>query len=32
LDQAGVTDGLIRINVGIEDINDLINEFTEALK
>ena len=28
---AGVTDGLIRINVGIESINDLIAEFKEAL-
>ena len=28
---AGVTDGLVRINVGIESINDLKNEFKEAL-
>ncbi|MEC8678494.1 MAG: PLP-dependent transferase [Candidatus Margulisiibacteriota bacterium] len=28
---AGVTDGLVRINVGIESINDLKKEFKEAL-
>jgi O-acetylhomoserine (thiol)-lyase len=28
---AGVTDGLIRMNVGIEDVEDLLNEFKEAL-
>ncbi|MEK9727950.1 MAG: PLP-dependent transferase [Candidatus Margulisiibacteriota bacterium] len=28
---AGVTDGLIRINIGIESINDLKHEFKEAL-
>ena len=32
LDQAGITDGLIRVNVGIESINDLLAEFKEALK
>ena len=32
LAEAGVTDGLVRINVGIESLNDLINEFKEALK
>ena len=32
LTQAGVSDGLIRINVGIESIKDLKNEFKEALK
>jgi O-acetylhomoserine (thiol)-lyase len=32
LAQAGVTDGLIRINVGIEDSQDLIHEFTEAIQ
>ena len=32
LQQAGVTDGMVRINVGIESINDLKNEFEEALK
>ena len=28
---AGVTDDLIRVNVGIEDINDLIDDFSSAL-
>ena len=28
---AGVTEGLIRMNVGIEDVEDLLNEFKEAL-
>lgn len=32
LTQAGVTNGLVRINVGIESVNDLVNEFKEALK
>ena len=32
LAEAGVTDGLVRINVGIESLNDLIKEFKEALK
>ena len=31
-DQAGVTDGMVRINSGIEFIDDLTNEFLEALK
>ncbi len=30
--QAGVTDGLIRINVGIESVHDLTLEFREALQ
>ena len=30
--QSGVTDGLVRINVGIESVDDLIDEFKEALK
>ena len=30
--QAGVTDGLVRINVGIESIIDLKKEFQEALQ
>ena len=29
--QAGVTDGLIRISVGIEDAHDLIQDFKGAL-
>ena len=32
LAEAGVTDGLVRINAGIESLNDLIKEFKEALK
>jgi O-acetylhomoserine (thiol)-lyase len=32
LAQAGVTDGLIRINIGLESTKDLMNEFKEALK
>jgi len=27
----GITDGMMRISVGIEDINDLINDFNQAL-
>ncbi len=30
--QAGITDGLIRISVGIEDINDLLDDLSQALK
>jgi methionine-gamma-lyase len=29
--KAGVTDGLIRLSVGIEDVNDLIEDITQAL-
>ncbi|MEJ7849558.1 MAG: PLP-dependent aspartate aminotransferase family protein [Pyrinomonadaceae bacterium] len=29
--EAGVTDGLLRLSVGIEDINDLIEDFEQAL-
>ncbi len=32
LAQAGVTEGLIRLNVGLESLKDLLNEFKEALK
>lgn len=28
----GITDGLVRLSVGIEDIHDIINDFNEALK
>jgi methionine-gamma-lyase len=28
----GITDNLIRVSVGIEDINDLIADFEQALK
>lgn len=29
---AGISDGLVRVSVGIEDIADLVEDFTEALK
>jgi methionine-gamma-lyase len=29
--KAGVTDGLIRVSVGIEDIEDIIEDFERAL-
>ena len=29
--KAGVTDGLIRLSVGIEDVNDLIGDLEQAL-
>ena len=29
---AGVTDGLIRLSVGIEDVNDLIQDLFQALE
>ena len=28
---AGITDGLVRISVGIENVNDLINDLEQAL-
>ena len=28
---AGITDGLIRLSVGCEDIEDLVNDFEQAL-
>ena len=30
-ERAGITDGLIRVSVGIEDIDDLITDFDQAL-
>jgi cystathionine gamma-lyase/cystathionine beta-lyase len=30
-EKAGVTDGLIRLSVGIEDIDDLIDDLTQAI-
>ena len=30
-ERAGVTDGLIRLSVGIEDVNDLIADLDQAL-
>ena len=29
--KAGITDGLIRLSVGVEDVNDLIADLTQAL-
>ncbi|OEH91722.1 trans-sulfuration enzyme family protein [Bacillus solimangrovi] len=31
-DQLGITEGLVRISVGLEDIEDIINEFDQALQ
>lgn len=31
LQKLGITEGLIRVSVGIEDINDIINDFKQAL-
>jgi cystathionine beta-lyase/cystathionine gamma-synthase len=28
----GVTDGLVRISVGLEDVNDIISDMKQALK
>jgi cystathionine beta-lyase len=30
--RAGISEGLIRISVGIEDIEDLLNDFEQAFK
>ena len=30
--ELGITDGLIRISVGLEDVEDLIEDLEEALK
>jgi cystathionine beta-lyase/cystathionine gamma-synthase len=30
-EKAGVTDGLIRLSVGIEDISDLIEDLRQAI-
>ena len=30
-DQAGIRDGLVRVAVGVEDANDLISDFSQAL-
>jgi len=32
LEKVGITEGLVRISVGIEDVNDLINDLSQALK
>jgi methionine-gamma-lyase len=28
----GITDGLIRLSVGIENVQDVLNDFEQALK
>jgi O-succinylhomoserine sulfhydrylase len=28
----GITEGLIRISVGLEDVDDLIEDFTQAVE
>ena len=30
--ELGITDGLVRISVGLEDVEDLIEDLEEALK
>jgi cystathionine gamma-lyase/homocysteine desulfhydrase len=30
-DQLGITDGLVRISVGIEDIEDILEDLDQAL-
>jgi cystathionine beta-lyase/cystathionine gamma-synthase len=29
--QAGISDGLVRVSVGIEDVEDLLEDFDQAL-
>jgi methionine-gamma-lyase len=29
--QFGITDGLVRLSVGIEDVDDIINDLEQAL-
>jgi methionine-gamma-lyase len=31
-ERAGITDGLIRVSVGLEDVEDLIADFDQALR
>lgn len=31
-EKRGITDGLLRLSVGLEDVNDLINDFQQALE
>ena len=30
--KVGITNGLLRLSIGIEDINDLLNDLKNALK
>lgn len=32
LEQVGISEGLVRLSVGIEDVNDLIDDLSEALR
>jgi len=32
LEQIGITEGMVRLSVGIEDVNDLIDDLSQALK
>ena len=32
LEKVGISEGLVRLSVGIEDVNDLINDLSQALK
>jgi cystathionine gamma-lyase/homocysteine desulfhydrase len=31
-ERLGVTDGLVRLSVGIEDVDDLLNDVKQALR
>jgi cystathionine beta-lyase/cystathionine gamma-synthase len=30
-ERAGISDGLVRVSVGVEDFEDLLEDFTQAL-
>ena len=30
-DRVGITDGLVRLSVGIEDVEDIVNDIDQAL-
>jgi cystathionine beta-lyase/cystathionine gamma-synthase len=30
-EKAGITDGLVRLSVGIEDVEDIINDLEQAM-
>jgi cystathionine beta-lyase len=31
-EQRGITDGLVRLSVGLEDLDDLVSDFEQGLK
>jgi cystathionine beta-lyase/cystathionine gamma-synthase len=31
LQRYGITDGLVRLSIGVEDVRDLVEDFTAAL-